>query len=118
MSAVAFSATFLEFIAKGELRFVRNARTGAVLSYTTRPAADERIEWVRAGGGATLHSFAVYRQAYSPEFPVPYNVAMVALDEGPLLLSTVEIDDLARLKVGMRLSARFMEHGRLEFVPA
>jgi len=118
MTAADLSKPFLDYLAQGELRYARNLRTGAVLGYAARPDHGEPVEWVPAGGGGSLHTFAVYRQSYDPAFPPPYNVAVVQLDEGPLLLSTIEIDDFSRLEVGMRLVARFDEHGKLVFQPA
>ena len=93
MTAKDLSKPFLDYLAQGELRYARNLRTGAALGYTARPDHGEPVEWAPAGGGGSLHTFAVYRQSYDPAFSPPYNVAVVQLDEGPLLLSTIEIDE-------------------------
>lgn len=115
-----FDSTFLAFIAQRELRVPRCAKTGDVLSYAARlcPDGGTAIEWVKASGAATLYSFAVYRRQYSPDFPVPYNVALVELAEGPRLISTVIVDDLASLRVDMKLMADFDDAGKLVFKPA
>lgn len=81
-----------------------------------RLASDTEVEWVRASGQARLASFVVYRRQYHPDFPPPYNVAMVTLAEGPDLISTVTAE-LAALKIGMPLEANFDSAGRLVFAP-
>lgn len=47
--------------------------------------------WVSASGRGTLVSWVVYHVAYHPAYEsrLPYNVALVALDEGPRLLTNI-----------------------------
>ena len=47
--------------------------------------------WEQASGRGTLVSWVVYHTAYHPAFEsrLPYHVALVALDEGPRLLTRV-----------------------------
>lgn len=40
-------------------------------------------------GRGRVFSFVVYRRTYHPGMPAPYVVALVALDEGPRLISNV-----------------------------
>jgi uncharacterized OB-fold protein len=111
-------ATFLRFIGARDLRVARWEHDGAVVAYSARapaPGGERMIVWERAAGNATLHSFCIYHRQYHPNIPVPYNVAMVQLAEGPLLISTVVIDDPAALRVGMALRAAFEPSGRLVF---
>ncbi len=62
--------------------------------------------WIRetASGGATLVSWVVYRHAYHPAFEhrLPYTVAVVALDEGPRLISNI-VGDAGALRIDQRL---------------
>ena len=62
------------------------------------PARDECPEclgeewfWEQAGGRATLVSWVVYRFAYHASFAqrMPYNVAVVQLEEGPRMISNI-----------------------------
>jgi len=48
-------------------------------------------EWQPASGRGKLVSWVVYHRAYHPYFAgrVPYNVALVELDEGPRLISGI-----------------------------
>ncbi|MGH2947235.1 MAG: Zn-ribbon domain-containing OB-fold protein [Solirubrobacteraceae bacterium] len=47
--------------------------------------------WETAAGGGRIVSWVVYHRAYHPAFAdrVPYNVAIVELDEGPRLVTNV-----------------------------
>jgi uncharacterized OB-fold protein len=115
-----FSRDFLAYLELRELRYARCRGTGEVLGYTSRQAAGDpggEIDWLIASGRASLRSFAIYHQAYGPEPKTPYNVALVALEEGPLLVSTVRIDDLEDLRIDMPLRAAFEDDGRLVFAP-
>lgn len=67
------------------------------------------VEWVRAKGTATVRSFTVVRrpvsEAYAAE--VPYIVALVALDEGPTMMTNIIGCAPENARVGMRVSVRF-----------
>ncbi|MBV1868478.1 MAG: OB-fold domain-containing protein [Marinosulfonomonas sp.] len=111
---------FHYYMDRGELRYPCCPQTGTALGYTARQCPKhpgEDLDWAPASGGATLESFVIYHQRYSPDFEPPYNVAMVALDEGPLMVATVLVDDLAKLVIGMKLISHFEPAGRLVFVP-
>jgi uncharacterized OB-fold protein len=49
----------------------------------------DRIEWVGASGRATIYSMTTVRVQIAPEFEPPYRVAVVDLEEGPRLLTTI-----------------------------
>lgn len=51
----------------------------------------EEPQWERASGKGVLISWVVYHVAYHPAFEsrLPYNVALVQLDEGPQLLTNI-----------------------------
>lgn len=51
----------------------------------------DRLHWEEAGGGGRLVSWVVYHTAYSDAFKdrLPYNVAVVELDEGPRLITNM-----------------------------
>jgi uncharacterized OB-fold protein len=48
-------------------------------------------EWVEAGGRATVVSWVVYHTAFDKRFSdrLPYNVAVVELDEGPRMITNL-----------------------------
>lgn len=115
-----FDETFMNYLRHQELR-IPQSTDGKIMGLTARNALNNwqtDISWVKASGQATLYSFVIYHQQYDPERPIPYNVALVELNEGPKLISTVVIDKLENLQVGMALQATFDKEGLLIFEPA
>ena len=116
-----FERTYLKFIAKRELRLPYCAACNRGLDLAERVChhdGSDDISWRLACGNATLYSYVIYRRQYLNDFPVPYNVALVELEEGPRLVSTIVAPAGNDLEVGMRLIADFDESGRLIFSPA
>jgi uncharacterized OB-fold protein len=69
----------------------------------------DEAEWVELSGKGSIFSYVVFHQVYDRSFKddVPYNVAMVQLDEGPRLFSNIEISDGQKPKVGDRIEVCF-----------
>jgi len=66
------------------------------------------MEWVDASGRARLHTYVVIHHVFGTVFrPMPYNVAVVELEEGPLFHTNVVgcADD--DLEIGMELEVAF-----------
>jgi uncharacterized OB-fold protein len=85
----------------GTLRFPARDRCSACLAH--------EAEWVPVSGRATVFSFAVMHQVYHPGFAseVPYAVVLVALDEGPRMISNVVGCPSSDVRVGMPLEVVF-----------
>lgn len=51
----------------------------------------DAYEWARVSGHGKILSWVVFHRCYFPSFAgeMPYNVAMIALDEGPIMVSNV-----------------------------
>jgi uncharacterized OB-fold protein len=66
-------------------------------------------EWQPMSGRGKVFSFVVFHRAYHPawEGKVPYNVSLIELDEGPIMLSNVIGVDNAKLEVGLPVQATF-----------
>jgi hypothetical protein len=66
-------------------------------------------QWQAMSGGGKVFSFVVFHRAYHPawEGKVPYNVALIELDEGPIVLSNVVGVDNAALEVGLPVQVAF-----------
>ena len=66
------------------------------------------VEWVEAGGGATLYTHSTVYQNDLPPFPpqVPYVAAVVDLDEGPRMMTRLVDCEDSEIKIGMRLRMR------------
>ena len=71
----------------------------------------ETLEWSEAAGSGRIASFTIVRRAvsaaYAPE--APYVVALVALDEGPVMMSNIVDCDPESLDVGTRVRVLFEE---------
>ena len=62
-------------------------------------------------GLGCVESFTVYRRTYHPGRPAPYVVALVALDEGPRLVSNVVGCAPEAVEIGLRVRVRFEPAG-------
>jgi uncharacterized protein len=71
----------------------------------------DRFEWVPAAGTGSVYSFTIVKRAPSPAFEalVPYAVAIIALDEGPHLMSTIVDCDIDALRIGDRVHVDFLD---------
>ena len=71
--------------------------------------SSDQLRWVEASGRGVIYSYTIIRQNKSPEFmpDVPYNVAIVQLEEGPRMLSNVVDIDLADLRVDLPVMVVF-----------
>jgi len=67
------------------------------------------LDWKAIPGTGTLYTFTICRRPTHPLFAdeVPQLLAVVQLDEGPCLTSTVVNVDEADIRVGMRLKPFF-----------
>jgi uncharacterized protein len=67
------------------------------------------LAWTPASGRATLYSFALMHQVYDPAFAdeVPYNIAVVELDEGVRMTTNVVGCANEELWIGMPLEVTF-----------
>ena len=77
------------------------------------------VELISVDGRGTLHSFTVCHRAAASGFEaeLPYVVALVELEQGVRLLSTVvDVEDSA-LRIGMPLVADFEDRGEGLVVP-
>ncbi|MEB2286109.1 MAG: OB-fold domain-containing protein [Myxococcales bacterium] len=70
-----------------------------------------RLAVQEACGRGRVETFAVYRRTYHPALPAPYVVALIALDEGPRLISNVVGCAAAEVAVGMPVAVRFEKAG-------
>lgn len=75
----------------GELRLQR-CRACAHVYFPPRPfcprCASREVEVFRASGRATLYSYVIH-QRESPGFSPPYAIAVVALEEGPRMMTSL-----------------------------
>ena len=69
------------------------ANCGTLFSQVTvcRNCDNPKMHWVKVSGRGQVFTFCIYRQAFHPAWAgdIPYNVAYVKLDEGPLLITNI-----------------------------
>lgn len=62
-------------------------------------------------GLGEVATFTVYRQQYHPDFPPPYVIVLVALREGPRMISNIVDYAPGNVCVGMAVRVRFELRG-------
>lgn len=106
------NAPFWEGAQANELRLQKCGNCGKVSSEPSKlciRCGKPALEWIRASGKGTIWSFGVFHKAYFPSFAndVPYNVVIVALDEGPKLYSNLVNSSNGAVEIGMKVKACF-----------
>jgi uncharacterized protein len=106
------SRPFFDGAMRGTLMIQRCERCGAYLAPGGSACTEclgEALAWEAASGKATLHTFGIMHQRYHPAFAdaIPYNVAVVELEEGPRLQSNIVDCANDALRVGMALTVVF-----------
>lgn len=68
------------------------------------------IEWIEASGAGEVYTFSIVRRP-----GMPYVLAYVRLDEGPVLMTNIVDADPSTVRIGMRVqvSFRVTEQGRM-----
>ena len=98
-------ATYLAHLEKGELAYQFSPSAGGAVFYprVTAPKTGKAdLEWRISKGLGTLHSTTVVH----PQQGVPFNVALIDVDEGFRMMSRVEDIDPSSVKIGMRVAFR------------
>jgi hypothetical protein len=60
-------------------------------------------EWKPVSGRGTVVSWIMFRKDYLPEYPAPYNVVAVRLEEGPIMISNL-IEDPSENVIGRKVT--------------
>ncbi|MDA1073431.1 MAG: OB-fold domain-containing protein [Proteobacteria bacterium] len=112
------SHAFWQATKNKELKFQRCANCQTLVFFPRSHCTgctDGDLTWHTASGLGTVYSYSVVRQSYHPFFrsKAPYVVAWIDLDEGPRLLSNVEVSDPAEVSVGQRVQVHWEEHDEL-----
>jgi len=108
-------------LAEGRFMLQRSRSTGGYVFYprVVEPGTGaEDLEWVEATGGGVVHSVTVVHRKNPAE---NYNVALVELAEGPLMMSRVDGVRPEDVSIGARVQARIIQEDDqplLVFVPA
>jgi uncharacterized OB-fold protein len=73
-------------------------------------ACGDTPEWLECSGRGTVHTFTIIRQMGMRPFrdELPYVVAMVELEEGPMMMGNVTDCDPESVRIGMPVEAHFV----------
>jgi uncharacterized OB-fold protein len=68
-----------------------------------------QMGWVRASGKGKVYTYIVYHVAYHTSWQkyLPYNVAWVELEEGPLIMTGIVGCKLEEISIGMPVEVTF-----------
>lgn len=66
-------------------------------------------KWTKASGKATVYSWTIFHQLYHPAFEedIPYNVAIVELEEGPMMHTNIVGCRNEDISIGMPVEVVF-----------
>jgi uncharacterized OB-fold protein len=109
------SQPFFDGAMEGRLMLMRCTACGAY-RFPSRMHCDvclsTNVEWTAASGRGTVYSFGVMHQKYHPGFfpEIPYNLALIELQEGPRMVSNVVGTENANIRVGMPVMVDFERH--------
>jgi uncharacterized OB-fold protein len=69
----------------------------------------DEVDWQPVSGRGTIYSFIVVHQRYDPSFAgdLPYNVAVVQLEEGPRLVTNIVGIPNDALTIGMTVQVTY-----------
>jgi uncharacterized OB-fold protein len=75
-----------------------------VVAYQYNP-----LHFSTADTSGEIYSYTIARKPAGPVFAadVPYVIAMIALDEGPRMLTNIVTKDVERVAIGDRVTVRF-----------
>ena len=67
-------------------------------------------EWRPIGGGGEIVSWVIFHRQYFEDYPAPYNVVAVRLDEGPIVVSNLVGEEPEGSWIGRRVKVDYEEH--------
>jgi uncharacterized OB-fold protein len=96
----------------GELRLQRCTACGNCQFYPRIACSHcgaTDLAWQRASGRGHIASFTVVRRGITQAYEAPYVVALIDLEEGPRMMSTITGCDPESVRIGQPVSVAFEE---------
>jgi uncharacterized OB-fold protein len=107
----ATNKPFWDEAKRHELVIYKCRNCGAVYSEVVECAVCNKpdMAWMKSGGKGEVFTFCVYQQAFHPAWKddIPYNVAYVKLNEGPLLMTNIVGCENKDIYIGMPVEVVF-----------
>lgn len=105
-----FSAPYWEGCTRDELRFLRCSRCHQAIVDAARicwRCHSRDLRWEQSRGRGRLYSWTIVWRPQAPAFEVPYAVAIVELDEGLFVVSSIIGCTPDELVEGLRVGVEF-----------
>jgi len=67
----------------------------------------EKPDWIEVCGRGTITSFSIVRRAISKAYDAPYVVALIKLEEGPVMMSNIVDCDPESVRIGQPVTVTF-----------
>lgn len=69
----------------------------------------DQLDWTDVSGEGEVYSYTVARRPAGPAFAddVPYVIAMIALAEGPRMLTNIVVGDVEEVAIGSKVKVHF-----------
>jgi len=105
-------SVYWDYLKKHELR-LQQCNGCQIFRFPASPLCPECHSkdhaWQRVKGTGSVFSWVVFHKCYFPSFAkdVPYNVAMIQLDEGPIVISNIINIENSSIKQGLRVEVVF-----------
>lgn len=109
------SRPFFEGGKEGRLMLMKCGSCGTI-RLPSRQHCDQCLsseyEWIQASGRGQVYTFGVMHQKYHPAFypEIPYNIAVVELEEGPRIITNIVGTTNDKLYVGMPVVVEFEQY--------
>jgi uncharacterized OB-fold protein len=108
-----YDAPMWQAMRAGELR-LQQCRACAQFRYPPAPVCphclDENAEWRALSGVGVIVSWVVFHRQYFEDFPAPHCCIAVRLDEGPLIVTTLDRQTPSQDLTGRRVRLYFGDH--------
>ncbi|MBI2863092.1 MAG: Zn-ribbon domain-containing OB-fold protein [Chloroflexi bacterium] len=116
------SKPFFEGAKRHELVLQKCKSCGAVLwpvKFRCDSCLNTELEWAKVSGKGKLYTFAIMHQVFHPGFAdkVPYNIAVVELDEGLRVTTNVVGCSNSELRADMPLEVTFEDLSEKVTIP-
>jgi uncharacterized OB-fold protein len=110
------NAPFLDALREGRIVLPRCGSCAKYRYPVTRhcpSCLSDEYSFSEVSGGGHVYSFIIVHQVYQAAFEadVPYNVAVVELDEGPRFVTNLVGCDNEEIRVGLRVTPEFVAAG-------
>jgi uncharacterized protein len=110
------TAPFWEYCGKHELRMQKCHQCGHLRnppSILCPRCHSMEADWVKLSGKGKVYSYTIFHKAYHEAFKndIPYAVAIIALDEGPRMLSNITGCKVNDISIDMPVMVSFEDVG-------